>query len=241
MSCPRPSSPRVPHLALADRDAAEAAVLDTGLVIRVGGGLRFRHALLAEAVRADLGEQGRRYEQLALAIEAAAASPDQVAAEVAGHLHRAGRDDLAGPRWQRAARHARSLGAMPEAARFWAEAVRCDPEEAALRLELAEALGWLGQDADFEREWQAALELLPEERQSVAWSRRGQVLPHGGVQPPGVARRLPAGRRAAACGRAAAAAGGDPARRRLGRIGGRRSGPRGRAAGRGGLAGHRAR
>ena len=163
------------NLALADRDAAEAAVLDTGLVIRVGGGLRFRHALLAEAVRADLGEQGRRYEQLALAIEAAAASPDQVAAEVAGHLHRAGRDDLAGPRWQRAARHARSLGAMPEAARFWAEAVRCDPEEAAFRLELAEALGWLGQDADFEREWQAALELLPEERQSVAWSRRGQV------------------------------------------------------------------
>jgi DNA-binding SARP family transcriptional activator/tetratricopeptide (TPR) repeat protein len=163
------------NLALTDRDAAEAAVLDTGLVVRVRGGLRFRHALLAEAVRADLGEQGRRYEQLALAIEAAAPAPDQVAAEVAGHLHRAGRDDLAGPRWQRAARHARSLGAMPEAARFWAEAVRCDPEAADLRLELAEAFGWLGQDADFEREWHAALELLPEERQSVAWSRRGQV------------------------------------------------------------------
>jgi DNA-binding SARP family transcriptional activator/tetratricopeptide (TPR) repeat protein len=164
------------NLALADRDAAEEGVLDTGLVIRVRGGLRFRHALLAEAVRADLGEQGRRYEQLALAIEAAAASLDQVAAEVAGHLHRAGRDDLAGPRWQRAARHARTLGAMPEAARFWAEAVRCDPKDAALRLELAEVFGWLGQDADFEREWQAALELLPEERQSVAWSRRGQAL-----------------------------------------------------------------
>ena len=50
------------NLALTDRDAAEAAVLDTGLVVRVRGGLRFRHALLAEAVRADLGEQGRRYE-----------------------------------------------------------------------------------------------------------------------------------------------------------------------------------
>jgi len=85
------------NLALTDRDAAEAAVLDTGLVVRVRGGLRFRHALLAEAVRADLGEQGRRYEQLALAIEAAAPAPDRVAAEVAGHLHRAGRDDLAGP------------------------------------------------------------------------------------------------------------------------------------------------
>jgi tetratricopeptide (TPR) repeat protein len=162
--------------ALADRDATEAAVLDSGLVIRTRGGLCFRHALLAEAVRADLGEQGRRYEQLALAIEAAASSPDRVAAEVAGHLHRAGRDDLAGPRWQRAARHARSLGAMPEAARFWAEAVRCDPDAAALRLELAEAYGWMGRDADFEREWQAALELLPEDRQAVAWNLRGKVL-----------------------------------------------------------------
>jgi DNA-binding SARP family transcriptional activator/tetratricopeptide (TPR) repeat protein len=170
------SAAELAALSVPDRDAAEAAVLDTGLVGRSGGGLRFRHALLAEAVRADLGEQGRRYEQLALAIELAAASSGQVAAEVAGHLHRAGRDDLAGPRWQRAARHARSLGAMPEAARFWAEAVRCDPESVDLRLELAEAFGWLGQEAAFEREWQAALELLPTEQQSVAWSRRGRVL-----------------------------------------------------------------
>ena len=66
------SAAELAALPLADRDAAEEAVLDTGLVFRSGGGLRFRHALLAEAVRADLGEQGRRYEQLALAIEAAA-------------------------------------------------------------------------------------------------------------------------------------------------------------------------
>ncbi len=170
------SAAELAALPLADRDDAEQAVLDTGLVFRSGGGLRFRHALLAEAVRADLGNQGRRYEQLALAIETAARSPDLVAAEVAGHLHRAGRDDLAGPRWQRAARHARSLGAMPEAARFWAEAVRCDPEAMGPRLEQAEAFGWLGQDADFEREWQAALQRLPAEGQSVAWNRRGKVL-----------------------------------------------------------------
>jgi tetratricopeptide (TPR) repeat protein len=170
------SAAELAALHLPDRDAAEEAALDTGLIQRAGGGLRFRHALLAEAVRSDLGDQGRRYEQLALAIEAAAVSPDQVAAEVAGHLHRAGRDDLAGSRWQRAARHARSLGAVPEAARFWAEAVRCEPGAVALRLELAEAFGWLGQDTDFEREWQAALALLPEERQSEAWSRRGKAL-----------------------------------------------------------------
>jgi tetratricopeptide (TPR) repeat protein len=170
------SAAELAALPLADRDAAEEAVLDTGLIVRNRAGLRFRHALLAEAVRADLGQQGRRYEQLALAIEAAARSPDQVAAEVAGHLHGAGRDDLAGPRWQRAARRARSLGAMPEAARFWAEAVRFDPEAVDPRLELAEANGWLGQDAAFEREWQAALELLPEKQQPVAWNRRGKVL-----------------------------------------------------------------
>ena len=170
------SAAELAALPLADRDAAEEAVLDTGLICRSHAGLRFRHALLAEAVRVGLGDQGRRYEQLALAIEAAAVSPDRVAAEVAGHLHRAGRDDLAGPRWQQAARHARSLGAMPEAVRFWAEAVRCDPEAGIPRLELAEAYGWLGQDADFEREWQAARERLPEERQPVAWSRRGKVL-----------------------------------------------------------------
>ena len=170
------SAAELAALPLADRDDAEQAVLDTGLVSRSGGGLQFRHALLAEAVRADLGNQGRRYEQLALAIETAARSPDLVAAEVAGHLHRAGRDDLAGPRWQRAARHARSLGAMPEAARFWAEAVRCDPEAVGPRLELAEAFGWLGQDADFEREWQAALQRLPAKEQSVVWNRRGKVL-----------------------------------------------------------------
>ena len=47
---------------------------------------------------------------------------DARAAEVARHLQQAGRDDLAAPRWQRAARHARSLGALPEAAAFWTEA-----------------------------------------------------------------------------------------------------------------------
>jgi DNA-binding SARP family transcriptional activator/tetratricopeptide (TPR) repeat protein len=170
------STAELAALPLTDRDAAEEVALDTGLLYRSRTGLRFRHALLAEAVRASLGEDGRRFEQLALAIEAAAATPDHVAAEVAGHLHRAGRDDLAGSRWERAARRARSLGTMPEAARFWAEAVRCDPDAVDPRLELAEAYGWLGQDADFEREWQAALELLPEHQQPVAWSRRGKVL-----------------------------------------------------------------
>ncbi|MGN6752873.1 MAG: AAA family ATPase [Intrasporangium sp.] len=154
---------------------AEEAVLDTGLLRRSPAGLGFRHALLAEAVRANLDPSSRRYEQLALAIETAAPEPDRVAAEVARHLQRAGRSDLAGPRWQRAARRARSMGALPEAASFWQEAIRCGPA-AELHLELGEVYGWLGQPEDFEREWKTALGLLPADRQAVAWLRRGKVL-----------------------------------------------------------------
>ena len=155
---------------------AECEVLDTGLVRRARGGLRFRHALLAEAARVDLNNPERSHERVGLAIETATGGGgDTTAAEVARHLQRAGRDDLAGPRWQRAGRHARSLGALPEAAGFWAEAVRCDLHAALPRLELAEVQGWLGRPEEFEREWWSALERLPETERSVAWSRRGRI------------------------------------------------------------------
>ncbi|MGH3692996.1 MAG: ATP-binding protein [Pseudonocardiaceae bacterium] len=107
-------------LELADRTEAEHQVLDSGLVRRECGSLRFRHALLAEAARAELLDPERCHERLALAVETAAgASGDHLAAEVARHLQRAGRADLAGPRWQQAGRHARTVGALPEAAAFW--------------------------------------------------------------------------------------------------------------------------
>ena len=156
---------------------AELQVLETGLVARDGDGLRFRHALLAEAARVDVGDPRRRHEQLAAAVETAAEpAGDLVAAEVAVHLRAAGRDDLAGPRWRRAARHARSLGALQEAATFWAEAVRCAPHDPEPRLELAEVHAWLGRRADFEREWQDAIELVAPADRAAAWSRRGNVL-----------------------------------------------------------------
>ena len=92
---------------------------------------------------------------------------------MARHLQRAGRDDLAAPRWQRAARHARSLGALPEAAAFWTEALRCDPDDAAARLELAEVHAWSGRTEDFERAWETALGRLAPAEQAAAWCRRG--------------------------------------------------------------------
>ena len=159
--------------ALAGSNEAERCVLDSGLIRRAGGGLAYRHALLAEAARTDLRDPEGTHLAVAQAIETAARDGDVRAAEVARHLQQAGRDDLAAPRWQRAARHARSLGALPEAAAFWTEALRCDPDDAAARLELAEVHAWSGRTEDFEREWATALGRLAPAEQAAAWCRRG--------------------------------------------------------------------
>ena len=148
-------------------------MLDTGAHPPGGGGLAYRHALLAEAARTDLRDPEGTHLAVAHAIETAAQDGDARAAEVARHLQQAGRDDLAAPRWQRAARHARSLGALPEAAAFWTEALRCDPDDAAARLELAEVYAWSGRAEDFEREWATALGRLAPAERAAAWCRRG--------------------------------------------------------------------
>jgi tetratricopeptide (TPR) repeat protein len=155
--------------------SAQRHVLDTGLLRSEQGGLGYRHALLAEAVRADLVDPQQTHLAVALAVEAGAAArkAGDRAAEVARHLQRAGRDDLAAPRWQRAARHARSLGALPEAAAFWQEATRADPDDGAAWLELAETDAWLGRTADFENAWESALTRLPPAARPAAWCRRG--------------------------------------------------------------------
>jgi DNA-binding SARP family transcriptional activator/tetratricopeptide (TPR) repeat protein len=166
-------------LDLPDRAEAERHVLDCGLVRRERGSLRFRHALLAEAARADLLDPERCHERLALAlaVEAAAGtSSDHIAAEVARHLQQAGRPDLAGSRWQQAGRHARTVGALPEAATFWAEAVACAPTDPGARLELAEVYAWLGRHDDFEREWQTAVETISAADSAAAWCQRGRLL-----------------------------------------------------------------
>jgi hypothetical protein len=75
-----------------------------------------------------------------------------------------------------AARHARALGALPEATAFWAEAVRCDPNDGATLLELAEVHAWSGRTAEFEREWAAALAALAPADAADAWRRRGLLL-----------------------------------------------------------------
>nr|WP_246324273.1 AAA family ATPase [Petropleomorpha daqingensis] len=171
------SPAEVDALAVAGPDDLAAAE-DTGLLSAGDDGLRYRHALLAEAARCDLvREPGRRSVQLAVAVEAAAGDARaRVAAEVAGHLQRAGRDDLAGPRWRDAARHARELGTLDEAADFWAEAAHCAPEDPDPRLELAEVQAWRGRREDYEHEWEAAIALVPPAGRAAAWCRRGAVM-----------------------------------------------------------------
>jgi tetratricopeptide (TPR) repeat protein len=161
--------------ALGAGEDAQRRVLDTGLTRRAGGGLAFRHALLAEAARADLRDPPGIHLALARAVEEAAgpAGTDARAAEVARHLQRAGRDDLAAGHWRRAAAHARTLGALPEAAGFWTEALRCDPDDATAHLELAEVHAWSGDTAGFEQAWAAALQRLGPGDRAAAWCRRG--------------------------------------------------------------------
>lgn len=63
--------------------------------------------------------------------------------------------------------------ALPEAAAFWTEALRCAPDDGAARLEPAEVHAWSGRTDQFEREWDAALDRLPAADRAAAWCRRG--------------------------------------------------------------------
>ena len=138
-------------------------------------------------------------------------------------------------RWQRAARHARSLGALPEAAAFWGEAVCCDPDDGGLRLELAEAQAGSAAPDEFERAWADALARLAPRR-----AGRRLVQARADASRPSSATRtasLAAYRRARELltrRRAGRAAGPVADRPRLDGGDRRRSGPQRAAAGRGG-------
>ena len=88
--------------------------------------------------------------------------------------------------------HARSLGALPEAAAFWAEAVRCDPDDAGARLELAEAYGWSGQRRLRARVGGRAGPARPRRAGRAVVPARAAVQDRR-VQPGRLARGLPAG------------------------------------------------
>ena len=87
------------------------------------GAYRVRHALLAEAISADLlpGDRAESHERIADAM--AAWNDDQVASEIAGHYSGAGRTELEVPWRIRAAMRADGVFAPWEAAAQWLQAI----------------------------------------------------------------------------------------------------------------------
>ena len=164
----------------------------------MGGGLAYRHALLAEAARTDL----RDPEGTHLAVAHASRQQREATVTPAPPRSRGTSSRRVATTWRRPAGSEprgtpASLGALPEAAAFWTEALRCDPDDAAARLELAEVHAWSGRTEDFEREWATALGRLAPADQAAAWCRRGLLFRTVACNPADSLRRLPPGRGAA--------------------------------------------
>jgi DNA-binding SARP family transcriptional activator/tetratricopeptide (TPR) repeat protein len=152
------------------RSATEEAVLGSGLVVAASGGLGYRHALLREAVCAEIPDPAPLHDRLAEALD-----PGDHAG-IARHLQGAGRLRAAAVQWAAAAAYARSVGAAVEAAELLDRALSCTPEDGSLWLELSQILAWLGRDQAMEEAWRKALALLPSDRLAAAWSRRGRQM-----------------------------------------------------------------
>ena len=122
---------------------AATASLQTGLLVASSGKLGYRHALLREAVYADLPDprRGWLHQRLAEALAKHEDIPGR-AAEVARHLKLAGRSSEAAGHLARAAKHARSVAALEQAAGFLQEALDLAGEDAQLLVELAEVEAW---------------------------------------------------------------------------------------------------
>jgi len=166
-------------LPVEDPAGSATAAIEVGLLVSRAGRLGFRHALLREAVYAELPEPHRAqlHERFA-AVLVAGGSPRR-AAEAARHLLLAGRDEAAVEHLERAAQDARSVAAYAEAAGFLEEAARIAPDRAPLLEELAEVEAWRGRREaalDAFARVQEALGTADAAAQALAWIRRGRWL-----------------------------------------------------------------
>jgi len=131
---------------------------EQGLLECVGDRVRFRHALLRDAVYAELPAADRVARHLAAAAYLAA-EPAR-AAEAAAHLRAAGRLPEAGRLLLDAAEQARAVGALADATELLQAAVAARPDDAGAALALADVLSWRGRAVDAESAFAAALTLL---------------------------------------------------------------------------------
>jgi DNA-binding SARP family transcriptional activator len=114
-----------------------AGAIDAGLLTGDEGELTYRHALLRDAVYAELPEHSRTPLHARWGAVLAGRGDPARAAEAAHHLRRAHDDTAAVAQLVGAARHALSVGALREAAAYQVEAVALAPEDPELALELA--------------------------------------------------------------------------------------------------------
>lgn len=172
---PRDSKALVAALAVAGRDldAREAAVRadvdldvamppaeDQGLLVAAGDRVGFRHALLREAVYADMSgtDRAKAHERAASLLRAGGSHAR--AAEAASHLRAIGQLTEAGQLLVQAAAHARALGALADATALLTEATAALPDDPAPALELADVLAWRGRTTDAQAAFVHALPLI---------------------------------------------------------------------------------
>jgi DNA-binding SARP family transcriptional activator len=166
-----------------------AQSLETGLLLSDQGRIGFVHALLRDAVYAEIAEPRRRslhqqWAQALLSSERAGASSR--AAEIARHLRLSGDDTDAVPELARAAAGARAVAALGPAVAFLAEALSIAPARADLWLELGELEAWRGRRDQAEDAFGRARAHLGDGSTlslAQAWLRRARAF-HGPICDP---------------------------------------------------------
>ena len=162
----------IESLPLSSPREAMTAAAECSLLTTARGRIGYRHALLREAAYVDLSDplRERLHEQFGGLL---AGMNPRLAAESARHLRLAGRDDLAVAQLVRAADHARSVAALPEAATILAEALALEPHNASLMVDLAEIEALLGEAAASDESFEHALAGLSDSAElALAWVRR---------------------------------------------------------------------
>ncbi len=184
---------------------AAAEALGSGLLRTADGRTGFRHALLRDAVYQEIPDpvRARLHGELAGMLRRPPSPGPQAgpgsrpgrrglrAAEVARHLRLAGQDEQAVSFLALAARDARRVAAMAEAAGFLAEALEIEPGDPELLVELAEVEAFRGRADPSDQAFSQALEEIASADSgalSSAWLRRGRWL-RGGICHPRESRR----------------------------------------------------
>jgi DNA-binding SARP family transcriptional activator/tetratricopeptide (TPR) repeat protein len=133
---------------------------DEGLLTYAGGRLRFRHALLRDAVYADIPAAERVERHARAAAELRTTGSHERAAEAAMHLRAAGRSRESGHLLLEAGAQARRVGALADATALLRDATEALPDDAAAGLELADVLAWRGRGVDARDAFERVLPLL---------------------------------------------------------------------------------